>query len=190
VNPDTGNRAEQVVHDARAEVAAGREPDWAELEARIRAAGLDAAATDRALSQLRRVATVARARASLAAPRVAPPPRRRVQPVARPTLTGNLDVGRELRDDAHVLTWPADPTVAAWEVRISERADPRSPYEVRDERQLPGDATSVDLPVDGGVLRVHVLGRSRAGRLVRRAMISGLGRDNWATRFERRASAS
>ena len=185
------NAAEQAVHDARAAVAAGREPDWAELEARIRAAGLDAAAAERALAQLRRVATVARARAALAAQPAAPPQtRRRAQPAAKPTLTGNLDVGRELRDDAHVLTWQPDPTVAAWEVRISERADPRSPYEVRDERELPGDATSIDLPVDGGVLRVHVLGRSRAGRLVRRAMISGLGRDNWSTRFERRASAS
>jgi hypothetical protein len=37
---------------------------------------------------------------------------------------------------------------------------------------------------------VHVLGRDRGGRLVRRAIVSGLTRESWADRWERRASAS
>jgi hypothetical protein len=182
---------DRIVHDARADVAAGRDPDWPALEERIRGAGLDAQAEERALAQLRRVATVHRARAAVAAAPTPPPePRRRVQPVARPTITGNIDIGREARGDAHLLTWAADPAVAAWEVRISERPNPRSGYEVREERRLPGDASSVEVPVGDRALRVHVLGRNRGGRLVRRAMVSGLSLENWSARFERRASAS
>jgi hypothetical protein len=37
---------------------------------------------------------------------------------------------------------------------------------------------------------VHLLGRAANGRLVRRAVISGLTRDNWSDRWQRRASAS
>jgi hypothetical protein len=37
---------------------------------------------------------------------------------------------------------------------------------------------------------VHVLGRTRDGRLLRRAVISGLTAENWRDRWQRRASAS
>jgi hypothetical protein len=37
---------------------------------------------------------------------------------------------------------------------------------------------------------VHLLGRGRDGRLLRRAVISALTRGAWGERWERRASAS
>jgi hypothetical protein len=37
---------------------------------------------------------------------------------------------------------------------------------------------------------VHLFGRSANGRLVQRAVISGLTRDNWSQRWRQRASAS
>jgi hypothetical protein len=39
-------------------------------------------------------------------------------------------------------------------------------------------------------VRVHLLGRGRDGRLVRRAIISALTREGWDERWQRRASAS
>ena len=89
-----------------------------------------------------------------------------------------------------MLAWTREPKVAAWEVRISERPDVRGDYVVRDELSLKGDATSVELPLGDHPLRVHLLGRDRGGRLVRRAIVSALTRDSWSTRWERRASAS
>jgi hypothetical protein len=39
-------------------------------------------------------------------------------------------------------------------------------------------------------IRVHLLGRGSAGQLLQRALISGLTRDNWSERWQRRATAS
>jgi hypothetical protein len=39
-------------------------------------------------------------------------------------------------------------------------------------------------------MQVHILGRSRDGRLLRRAVISALTQDGWNERWQRRASAS
>jgi hypothetical protein len=82
------------------------------------------------------------------------------------------------------------PAVASWEVRISERPDPRADYVVQETLTLPAATTSVGLPLGDVPLRVHVLGRSRDGRLVRRALISALTRETWSDRWQRRASAS
>ena len=105
----------------------------------------------------------------------------------RATITGNMDVRR---DGDATLAWRAEPKVTAWELRISERPDPRGDYEVRESGELPGDATSVELPLGETPLRVHLLGRDRGGRLVRRAIVSGLTRETWGDRWQRRASAS
>jgi hypothetical protein len=75
-------------------------------------------------------------------------------------------------------------------VRFSERPDARADYEVRETLTLAPDATTVDLPLGDNPLRVHLLGRSRDGRLLRRAVISALTRSGWGERWERRASAS
>ena len=101
-----------------------------------------------------------------------------------------MDVRRERRSDGFVLEWATEPKVVAWEVRVSERPDVRGDYTVREERSLPGDATSLELPLGDSPLRVHLLGRDRGGRLVRRAIVSALTRDGWGERWERRASAS
>jgi hypothetical protein len=98
-----------------------------------------------------------------------------------------MDVRRGAGD---TLMWPAERAVATWELRISERPDPRGDYEVRESGELPGDATSVELPLGDVPLRIHLLGRDRSGRLVRRAIVSGLTRETWGERWQRRASAS
>ena len=182
--------AEDVIREARTLVAAGGSPEWKELRDRIRELGLPAAAERDALAKLERVGAVHRARASVrpkpAAAPAAPPPRRALLRT-RPTITGNMDVRR---GDGDALVWRREPSVVAWELRISVKPDPRGDYEVRENGELPGDATRVELPIAETPLRVHLLGRDRGGRLVRRAIVSGLTRETWAERWQRRASAS
>lgn len=175
--------SEPIIDEARALVAAGESPDWKAFRDRIRALGGD---QRDALRRLERVGAVHRARASAApAPASARPARALLK--TRPTITGNMDIRR---DGAATLVWRPEPKVAAWEVRISERPDPRGDYEVRESGELPGDATSVDLPLGDTPLRIHLLGRDRGGRLARRAIVSGLTRETWGERWQRRASAS
>jgi hypothetical protein len=175
--------SEGIIDEARALVAAGKSPDWKELRDRIRALGGD---QRDALRRLERVGAVHRARAAAEPKPVAPAPR---APLfrSRATITGNMDVRR---DGDATLAWRAEPKVAVWELRISERPDPRGDYEVREQGELPGESTSVDLPLGDAPLRVHLLGRDRSGRLVRRAILSGLTRETWGDRWQRRASAS
>jgi len=172
-----------IIDEARALVAAGESPDWKALRDRIRALGGD---QREALRRLERIGAVHRARAATPPPPKASPARSALLK-NRATITGNMDVRR---DGAVTLTWRPEPKVATWELRISERPDPRGDYELRESGELPGDATSVELPLDESPLRVHLLGRDRGGRLVRRAIVSGLTRETWAERWQRRASAS
>jgi hypothetical protein len=184
---------EEILDDARAQVAAGRDPDWKRFRDRIRGLGLGRRAEGDALRRLERLGAVQRARGSVARsaapppPPATPPPLRAAPLRTRATITGNMDVRR---GDGDRLVWPAERAVASWELRISERPDPRGDYEVRENGELPGEATSVELPLGEVPLRVHLLGRNRAGRLVRRAIVSGLTRETWAARWQRRASAS
>ncbi|MDX6472042.1 MAG: hypothetical protein QOK22_858 [Gaiellaceae bacterium] len=182
-----------IIDEARAEVAAGRAPDEQALAARIRTAG----GGTQALEQLERVLAIQRARARLAAPPAPPPapaparPRGRAAFRAQPTITGNMEVRRARSSDAAItLAWDAAPAVTAWDVRFSERADARSDYAVREERTLPAATTTLELELGELPLRVHILGRGSDGRLVRRAIVSALTRDNWDDRWQRRASAS
>ena len=183
-----------ILDEARADVAAGREPDEPALVERIRNVG----GGKKALQQLERVLTVARARARLAAP-PAPPPAPVIRPRGRaaafraqPTISGNMDVRRARAGESSItLTWDAPPpSVTAWDVRFSERPDARSDYVVREERTLPRTESSLELELGELPLRVHILGRANDGRLVRRAIVSALTRDNWDDRWQRRASAS
>jgi hypothetical protein len=179
--------AERIIDHARALVAAGDAPDWKELRDRIRALGGD---QREALRRLERVGAVQRARATSAAtaPQQAQArPARRELLKSRATVTGNMDVRR---GDGSTLTWEREPKVAAWELRVSERPDPRGDYELRESGELAGDATALELPLGDVPLRVHLLGRDRGGRLVRRAIVSGLTRETWTDRWQRRASAS
>jgi hypothetical protein len=54
---------------------------------------------------------------------------------------------------------------------------------------LGGGETGVELPLGDVLLHVNIIGRGRGGRLQRRALISGLTRENWRERWQRRASA-
>jgi len=180
--------ADEIIDAARAAIAAGGSPDWKELRDRIRALGGD---QREALRRLERVGAVHRARSTVApeprpTPRTAPTPQRALLQ-GRPTVSGNMDVRR---GEGDTIVWSREPSVASWEFRVSERPDPRSDYEVRETGELPGDATSAALPLAELPLRVHLLGRDRRGRLVRRAIVSGLTRETWSSRWQRRASAS
>lgn len=174
-----------ILDEARALVASGRAPDRDVLAARIRDAAPDGDIADAALDRLDRVLAIQRARTSLAEPaprRTAP---RRAAYRARPTISANMDVRR--RSDS-TLEWDAAPAVTTWEVRLSERPDARSEYAERETLEVTG--TSVELPLGELPFRVHILGRDRRGKLVRRAVISGLTRDGWNDRWQQRASAS
>jgi hypothetical protein len=184
-----------IIAEARATVAARQEVAPQELEARIRAAGGDARAEQRALQQLERVLSVHRSRALLtrepAKPAVrAPVASLRTALRARPTISANMEVRRKTEGDRFLLAWDTTRAIAGWEVRFSERPDARGEYEVRETLTLPPETTTVALPLGDKPLRVHVLGRSRDGRLLRRAVISALTRGGWNDRWERRASAS
>ncbi len=175
---------EAILREARETVAGGNEPDWKALRDRIRAAAGDDRSRREALARLERIGAVHRARRSRPAPSA--PPRRPASLRTRPTLTGDLDVRRERAGNALVLAWGAELGVARWEVRIAERAG--GAYVAVESRELPGDATSLELPLSDAPLRVHLLGRAHGGRLVRRAIASGLARDSWDERWQRRPS--
>ena len=183
----------KIIDEARQRIASGGKLNAASFEARIRAAGGD---PDPALKQLARIVSVQRARALIAGPAtpepVAPPEplHRPLALRAKPTITGNMDVRRERKGNSFVLAWTPEPKVVAWDVRFSERPDVRGEYVVREERTLPGPETTLELQLGDTPLRVHLLGRARDGRLVRRAIISALTRSGWDERWQRRASAS
>lgn len=177
-----------ILTSARRDVAAGRSPDGRSLRERLRAAGADADA----FARLERVLAVERARslvgreAAAATPAEARPAARAALRT-RPTVSANMEVRGE---PGFVLAWPAAASVAEWEIRLSERPDARAGYVVRETLSLPAGATSVELPLGDAPLRVHVLGRTGDGRLLRRAIVSGLSRATWDERWQRRPSAA
>ncbi len=202
----------KILDEARAQVAAGREPALDGLEQRVRAATKRELAARRlassaaleqaereALGQLARVALVVRARSLLARereraipPAPAPRPERGLgsRLRIRPTIVANMDVQRGPDGDRLTLAWEPVPAVVEWEVRFSERPDPRGSYVQLDSVTLPATETAVEVPIGEHLFRVNILGRSRDGRLLRRALISSLARETWNDRWERRASAS
>jgi hypothetical protein len=178
-----------ILDEVRAQIARGEEPDAAELEARI----LGLPDHERALAQLNRLLAVHRAKRSLAAPPVQPPPAP-VRPAqrgayrAKPTIAATMTVRARAAGEAVVLEWDARPGVARWEARVSERPDPRSNYTDREQRVL--ETPHLELRLGDSPQRVHISGRNPAGRVVARALISGLTRANWNQRWLQRPSAS
>jgi hypothetical protein len=188
-----------ILEEARAQVAAGRAPNVGGLEARVkriaRSAGVDAAVASQeekaALRRLAQVEAVHRSRALVAREPAAPAAPARRAPAAlraKPTVTGTLGV-RRADGDGFQLAWDTVPTVVEWEVRFSERADVRSEWVEGETLLLGGGETGVEVPLGDALLRVNIVGRGHGGRLHRRALISGLTRDNWRERWQRRASA-
>ncbi|MFL5929481.1 MAG: hypothetical protein ACJ77E_21310 [Gaiellaceae bacterium] len=190
---EAGVEHARIIDEARRRVARGETLDEAAVEAQIR--GVHGESQEAALRQLARLVSVQRARSLVArspAPQPAPtaPPATKPLFRTRPAITGNMDVRRGANPGAFVLEWRREPKVASWEVRFSERPDARGEYVVHQELTLPGQATSLELPLGERLFRVHLLGRDRGGRLVSRAIVSGLTRETWADRWDRRASAS
>ena len=171
-----------ILDEARAEIARGGEPDVAALEARVRAVD------PRALGQLRRLLAVHRAKQSLAQPPAATPQPRRVAYRAKPTISANMNVRAHASGGGVVLEWPAASGARAWEARIGERRDARSPYVDRETLTL--DGPRLELELSDLPRRVSITGRNAAGRIVQRALLSGLTRENWSQKWLQRASAS
>jgi hypothetical protein len=175
-----------ILDEVRAQIARGLEPDVAALEKRVQA--LD----PKALPRLRRLLAVHRAKRTLREPPTpAPAPRPRAAPAAyraKPTIAANMAVRARAHDDAVVLEWDAARGVGAWEVRLGERRDARSQYVDRETVQLAEPRYELDLT--DLPLRVSVVGRNPGGRIVQRALISGLTRSNWSQKWQQRASAS
>lgn len=177
-----------ILDEARAQIARGEAPDAGALTARIEALPQH----DRALAQLNRLLAVARARQSLRAP-VQPPSRpapRAAREVyrAKPTIAANMSVRAREQGDAVVLEWDAVRGVNAWDARIADRPDARSPYTDRETVNLA--APALELQLDDLPQRVSITGRNAAGRIVQRAVVSGLTRANWRQKWQQRASAS
>jgi hypothetical protein len=61
---------------------------------------------------------------------------------------------------------------------------------MREERELSGDATELEVSLGEVALRIHLIGRGRGGKLVRRAVMSSLTRESWGDPWQRRASAA
>jgi hypothetical protein len=178
------NRELKTIFDeARAQIARGVEPDAAALEARVREVD------PRALGQLRRLLAVHRAKRSLAQPAApAPRPATRGAYRAKPTISANMTVRARPAADGVVLEWPATAGARAWDVRIGERRDARSPYVDRETLSL--DTPRLELPLTELPRRVSITGRNAAGRIVQRALVSGLTSTNWSQKWLQRASAS
>jgi hypothetical protein len=177
-----------ILDEVRAQIARGDEPDAGDVEARIRALPEH----DPALAQLHRLLAVHRAKRSLTTMPVPPPAPR---PVARssvyrakPTISATMTVRARAAGDAVALEWEPRPDVTRWEARISERPDARSNYADREQRTL--DGPSVELRLGDRPQRVHISGRNAAGRVVARALVSGLTSANWSQRWQQRPSAS
>lgn len=198
-----------IINEARATVAAGEELDSEALAERLNAAARQnaaehspeqgeaiAAAERAARSQLERLVGVQKAKKRLGAEQAtAPPPAPlptalpgRLQ--TRPTITGNMEVRRGEEKGELSLSWNAEAGVSSWEVRFSERPRPGAEYALLETLTLAAETTTVSVPVGERVFRISILGRGRDGRPRSRALISGLTRGSWGTRWERRASAS
>jgi hypothetical protein len=179
------NELTQILDEARAQIARGDEPDVAALEARIRAVD------EAGVVQLRRLLAVHRAKRSLADHPQPPAPRPRAAPPAyraKPTISANMAVRARAAGAAVALEWDGARGVAEWEVRIGDRPDARSPYVDRDRVTLASPRLELrlsDLPQ-----RVAIIGRNANGRIVQRALVSGLTQSNWNQKWQQRASAS
>jgi hypothetical protein len=176
-----------ILDEARAQIARGEEPDHRALAARLEALP----GHDRALAQLNRLLAVARAKRALAPPQpvmtpTAPRPREVYR--ARPTITANMTVRAREHGGAVVLEWQAAKGVDAWDARIADRADARSPYTDRETVNL--TEAKLELDLDDLPKRISITGRNAAGRIVQRAVISGLTTANWRQKWQQRASAS
>lgn len=176
-----------ILDEVRAQIARGLDPDADALEQRVRAV------EPKALPQLRRLLAVHRAKRTLGAPPLqAPPPQRpRATPPAyraKPTIAANMAVRARAHGEAVLLEWDAPRGVGSWELRLGERRDARSPYVDRETTQL--DEPRIELELSELPLRVSIVGRNASGRIVQRALVSGLTRSNWGQKWQQRASAS
>ena len=181
----------EILDEARAQIARGDAPDADALAARIRE--VVAPGGGEALRQLERLLAVARARRAVSAPLPEPPkpaaPRRRAEVYrAKPTIAANMVVRARANGDTVTLEWDAVRGVTDWDARLADRPDARSPYTDRETRRLTEPCIELDL--SDLPQRVSITGRNATGRIVQRAVVSGLTSGNWNQKWQQRASAS
>jgi hypothetical protein len=99
-----------------------------------------------------------------------------------------MSVRAQATGDGVALEWPAAAGVSSWEARIGERRDARSPYVDRETVAL--DTPRLELSLSELPKRVSITGRNPTGRIVQRALVSGLTSTNWSQKWQQRASAS
>ena len=90
--------------------------------------------------------------------------------------------------DTVTLEWDAVRGVTDWDARLADRPDARSPYTDRETRRLTEPCIELDL--SDLPQRVSITGRNATGRIVQRAVVSGLTSGNWNQKWQQRASAS
>jgi len=181
----------EILDEARAQIARGDEPDAAAFETRIRE--VVAPGGGDALRQLERLLAVARARRAVATEPTPPPPtpapKRRAEVYrAKPTIAANMVVRARASGNGVVLEWDAVRGVGEWDARVADRPDARSPYTDRETRKL--TEAHLELQLSDLPQRVSITGRNATGRIVQRAVISGLTTENWRQKWQQRASAS
>jgi hypothetical protein len=114
---DLSSEYAAILAEARATVAARQDPAAESLEARIRAAGGDPKAEQRALQQRERVLSVHRSRALLTPQPSAPAP---AAPAAslraalrtRPMISANMEVRQQTDGDRFLLAWDTTRAIA------------------------------------------------------------------------------
>jgi hypothetical protein len=139
-----------------------------------------------------------RAQAALAAiaTSASPPPPAEGRPVRRlalqssATIVGTMAVRKQQVDGGLELSWDTAPAIVEWRLRLARRPDPRRPYVDDDSETLRAGTTSFVIALDEVPRRVQITGRARDGRVMRRAVISGLTRENGGAQWKRQSTAS
>jgi hypothetical protein len=159
--------------------------DDAELDAAF------AAANERGLAQLAKIVAAASPAAEADREPASAAGRRRARfGAAAPIMAGTISFRKQAEGGRLTLAWDANRRVARWTVRISARADPREDYAEVENVEVQAGKPQLTLTLDERSYRVTVLGHSHSGRVIERAIVSGLTADNWRTKWTRRPTSS
>ncbi len=115
---------------------------------------------------------------------------RRLSLQSSATIVGTMAVRKKRVEEGLELSWDAAPAIVEWRLRLAKRPDPRQPYLDDESETLRPETTRFLLALDEVPRRVQITGHARDGRVVRRAVISALTRENGGAQWKRHATAS
>lgn len=145
-------------------------------------------------SEARARTALAAIAASTAAPSHSPtenrPSVRRLSLLSSATIVGTMAVRKKQVEEGLELSWDSAPAIVEWRLRLAKRPDPRQPYVDDESETLRAETTRFLLSLDDVPRRVQITGHARDGRVVRRAVISALTRENGGGQWKRQATAS